>query len=85
MPPMNSGTGLRPVSAANSQTIRLTYIIEPKLTLYNIYGLRSFRAFGDFKFNVLTLVESLKPITLNSAVMNKDVAAAFLFNKAISL
>jgi hypothetical protein len=59
-------------------------LISP-LKLYHILGLRTSVAFHDFEFDLLAFFQGTKTIPRNIAVMDKDVSAIFLGNKAISL
>src|SRR6266852_8705566 len=55
------------------------------LSLCHFFGLWSFRALRHFKLDFLTLFESLEPVALNGAVVNKDIRRAWLLNEAIAL
>src|SRR6266404_9893343 len=54
------------------------------LSLGHFFGLWSFRALRHFKFDFLTLFESLEAITLNGAIVDEDVRRAWLLNEAIA-
>src|SRR5437867_12766674 len=55
------------------------------LRLRHFFCLRSFRSLRHFKLDFLALFEGLEAITLNGAVMNKDIRRAGLLNEAIAL
>ncbi len=48
----------------------------------NIFRLRAFLAFGDGEIDLLAFSQSLETAALNSAVVNKNVWAAFASDKA---
>src|SRR5207244_8287881 len=55
------------------------------LHLGHVFGLWSFRTLRHFKFDFLTFFESLEAVSLNGAVVNKDVRRAGLLNEAVTL
>jgi hypothetical protein len=54
------------------------------LNLYHILGLRTLFPFHNFKFDLLTLLQTVKAFTRDIAVMDKDVGPVFLGNKSVS-
>src|SRR3954469_1644842 len=55
------------------------------LRLGHFFGLWAFRALRHFKFDFLTLFESLEAVPLNGAIVNEDVRGTWLLNEAIAL
>jgi hypothetical protein len=55
------------------------------LLLCNVFGLRTFLALDDFKFNVITLLQALVALRLDGAVVDKHIRAVFPADKAEAL
>lgn len=51
----------------------------------NVHCLRSLVSLRNLKFHGLTFVKSLKTVTLDSCIVDKDISATFFLNETITL
>ena len=47
--------------------------------------MESFRALGEFEFDLLAFGQGFKPLTLDSRIMNEDVLPIFLLDEPVTL